>query len=251
MKTQERQAVILRYLQHRDFVYVSELMSVMKVSGATIRRDLNALEAQGKIIREYGKVVSRSEPAAMSEDFELGVQKKIIRCREEKRKIALYARQYVKDGDCLFLDSGTTPMLLYDFLRDLKITIVTNNLLLIEQVKPRDKARLIFSGGEFDPQHCTTTGVVYQNLVEQFQFDLCFIGVSGINLVRKQCTCTSLEAASVKKHAMANSRRSYVVADADKCHESGIICFAQFDEFDAIITNPMIQNVPEPIIFCE
>ena len=96
--------------------------------------------------------------------FELGVQKKIICCREEKRRIALTASRYVKDGDC---------------------------------------------------------------------------------------TCTSLEAAAIKKHAMANSRHAYVVADSGKCQESGIVCFAAFDEFDAIITNPMAQSVPKLIVFCD
>lgn len=251
MKTQARQAAILHYIQNRDSVDVSELILAMKVSGATIRRDLNALEAQGKIIREYGKVICRKEPATMSEDFELGVQKKKIRYPEEKRRIALYASRFVKDGDCLFLDSGTTPMFLYEFLRDRKVTIVTNNLLLVEQGKPRDKARLIFSGGEFDPQHCTANGVLYWNFIKQFQFDSCFIGVSGMNLERRQCSCTSLEAAAVKKHAMANSRHAYVVADEGKCAESGIICFAAFDEFDAIITTPMARAVPKPIVFCD
>ncbi len=94
----------------------------------------------------------------------MGVQKKIICCREEKRRIALTASRYVKDGDC---------------------------------------------------------------------------------------TCTSLEAAAIKKHAMANSRHAYVVADSGKCQESGIVCFAAFDEFDAIITNPMAQSVPKLIVFCD
>lgn len=77
MKTQVRQETILHYVQDRKFVYVQELMKAMNVSGATIRRDLNALEAQGKIIREYGKVACRKEPTTMSEASNWGYKRRL------------------------------------------------------------------------------------------------------------------------------------------------------------------------------
>lgn len=251
MKSAKRQDAILRYIQHQEFVYVEELISVMKVSGATIRRDLSVLEQQGKIIREYGKVRYRSEPASIKEASEPSVQKKKVLHQEEKRRIAFTASSYVKEGDCLFLDSGTTPAALYEFLRDKKITIVTNNLLLVQLAQGKDKARIIFGAGEFDSQHCTTNGVLFLDLLDTFQFDLCFIGVSGIDLTQKICTCTSLEVAAIKKHAMHNSQHRYVLSDASKCNETGIVSFAKFHEFDAIFMDPIQGEVPKPIVFCD
>ena len=45
--------------------------------------------------------------------------------------------------------------------------IVTNNLLLVSRIHPKDKASVLFGSGRFDVQHYTLTGTSYLEFLRQ------------------------------------------------------------------------------------
>ena len=55
----ERREEIIKYLEVHTSASVSELSSLLFVSPPTLRRDLDGLEKEGKVIRTHGGVVLR------------------------------------------------------------------------------------------------------------------------------------------------------------------------------------------------
>ena len=53
---------------------------------------------------------------------------------EAKEKIARYAAGLVRDGETIYLDAGSTPLLMVKYLKDRKIKIVTTNLMIFQEM---------------------------------------------------------------------------------------------------------------------
>ena len=58
MLTKTRQKEILKLLENRGSVTLQELKDHLNTSESTIRRDLNTLDAQGKLVKVFGGAVA-------------------------------------------------------------------------------------------------------------------------------------------------------------------------------------------------
>src|SRR5215469_16838573 len=99
----ERLQQIEHIIRERQHIRVAELSEILGVSEPTIRRDLQKLEAMGRVQREHGGAMVMEETAP-----ELPVMLRVAECAEEKRRIGQAAAQLVQDGETIFLGSGTT-----------------------------------------------------------------------------------------------------------------------------------------------
>ncbi|MGC4072723.1 MAG: DeoR/GlpR family DNA-binding transcription regulator [Nibricoccus sp.] len=116
----------LRTLIRQDgFIPVSDICRALKISEATARRDLAAIEESGHITRTYGGALADYNTAFAS----LGERAK--RARSAKALIARAAFERVPTGGTIFLDAGTTILALARLLarrRAQQLTVVTNSL---------------------------------------------------------------------------------------------------------------------------
>ena len=241
----KRRELIEELLLIQETVTVVELVDYLQVSTATIRRDLLIMEKEGLLIRMHGGIRRKEKGSRVSEIGELPARQKLDLRAAEKLRIARDAASFIQDGECIFIDSGTTPAYIYDFIRHKSILIVTNNLLLIGNIRSTDHARVILGAGDYNSQHHLVDGQLFLDVLMQFNFQHAFIGVSGYDCLSHTLTCTSLNASSIKKHAMRQSLHTYVVADSSKRKEKGIVTFAKTEEVTAILTTACgdIQDV--------
>ena len=123
MLTEERYAQILRILQEKKAVTVTELTACLHTSESTIRRDLNALHEQGKLNKVHGGATLLANSFTMQEE---DVQTKARLHIKEKERIARYAASIVNDHDFIYIDAGTTTEKMIDFLQKTRATFVTN-----------------------------------------------------------------------------------------------------------------------------
>ena len=122
----ERQRNILNLLSTKFETSVNKLADVMKVSYVTIRHDLNSLESDGFLGRVHGGTVLRNEDDIC---FRLGIN------YDNKLKIAKMASSYIKEGDTIFVESGSVNALLDRELTNIgKINIITSNVFIVQQV---------------------------------------------------------------------------------------------------------------------
>ena len=129
MLTQERYKNILDILSEREAATVGELAQLIGVSESTVRRDLNALDGEGRLRKVYGGATALNKIEGALED-EVNVRDMMMSA--EKEIIAEYAATLINNDDFIYIDSGTTTMHMMPYLEDKhNITIVTASIHVI------------------------------------------------------------------------------------------------------------------------
>src|SRR5471030_2034760 len=103
----QRDGEILRLLQSQGFVSFRQLCASLDASSATIRRDLERLEGQGRISRVRGgaRLTGEAGPERL-----VGAPFELNRARHsaEKAVIGRTAAQLCRPGEAVIIDGGTT-----------------------------------------------------------------------------------------------------------------------------------------------
>jgi DeoR/GlpR family transcriptional regulator of sugar metabolism len=226
--TATRQAEILRVLQESGEVSVDHLAMRFGVSLSTIRRDLNALSAEGLLrrVRGGGSVEADSIPFG---DV-------ATRFQPEKDRIAARAAQLVRDGDVVLIDIGTTTALLARHLRGKRITVLTSSLAVVDQLRDDDDIELIVLGGVVRKTYHSMVGILTEQALSQLRAHLCFMGTSGLRPDGYVMDSTGIEV-PVKKGMIASSERTVVLADGSKYPGAGLLSVCTADAVDVLVTN--------------
>ena len=96
MLTEERFAKILSILESMGSVTVQQLMTELDASESTIRRDLNALDANGQLTKVHGGAILKTMAYSTKDDNVVSRKEKN---RDAKNKIAKYAAEQIAPGD--------------------------------------------------------------------------------------------------------------------------------------------------------
>ena len=101
MLTEERFAKILSILESMGSVTVQQLMTELNASESTIRRDLNALDANGQLTKVHGGAILKTMAYSTKDDNVVSRKEKN---RDAKNKIAKYAAEQIAPGDFVYLE---------------------------------------------------------------------------------------------------------------------------------------------------
>lgn len=174
----ERAELIMQQLQLQSTVKVGELSQLLHVSVDTIRRDLKSMEQQGLIKYIHGG-------ACLPETLTpfLNFTGRQIVNSDLKREASRKALSFIKEGDVVALNSGTTNMILSQELVALnkEITVVTNNYAAINILLQSDAIHLIAIGGEMDSLERSTYGTTCEKEFSQYYPDIAFLSINAVN----------------------------------------------------------------------
>lgn len=229
MLTPERHQIILQLLKDKEVIKIQELVELTNTSESTIRRDLSQLEAQKFLKRIHGgasRLQGKLQEASMIEKSSKNLQ--------EKRSIARYAASLVEEGDCLYLDAGSTIKEMINYLPAKNIVVVTNGYMHVTELLNKGITTYLI-GGIVKQTTNAMIGRGALSSLDYYRFDKCFLGVNGIH-PDFGFTTPDQEEAVVKHKAIALSREAYVLADESKFTE---IAFAKIGNINEakIITN--------------
>lgn len=200
MLSKERMYRILNLLKEQTFVTVKQLMDEFDVSRSSIMRDLIELENLGLIKRERGGAVAKDVANLTLSSFnEAPVIDKESLHIEEKQRICKKAAQRIKDGDCIYIDSGTTPVYLLPHIIDKQIKIVTPSTYLIRKLPDSFKGDIFLLGGEFKKSYDMSYGSLTLEMIKQFNFDHAFFSTNGVNLENGEVYIFEFAIGAVKK----------------------------------------------------
>ncbi|MEE3664144.1 DNA-binding transcriptional regulator YciT [Brenneria sp. g21c3] len=165
-----RQQNIIQLVNERKSVSVSELAQISGVSEVTIRQDLNALERSSYLRRAHGYAVaieSDDVDARMQTNFQL------------KKSLADYAATLINDGDCVFIEGGSTNALLARNVAETKeVTIITVSHYIAHLLKDTD-CDVIALGGLYQKNSQSVVGPLTRSGIQQVHFHKAFIGIDG------------------------------------------------------------------------
>lgn len=221
----ERHDEIAALLVARGKVSIAQLSAKFGVSEQTIRRDLIVLEQRGLLRRTHGGAVGMKPP------MEEQVESRAVVHSEAKRLIADACLQEVRSGMAVYLDSGTSVAEIARGLRGhvQRLTVVTNSLTAAELVCDLPGITHVLLGGQLRRLSGSLTGPLALSNLEQFTFDVAFIGVSG--LTGDGVTVSDLGEAQLKRDVVARSRKVVLPLDASKF---GLTDFARVGDLDMI-----------------
>ena len=203
----------------------------MGVSGATVRRDLQSLHERKLLQRVRGGATLNSLTRA--EPF---FQDKESQNPEAKERLAARALEFIEDHDTLYLDGGSTLLMLARRLEAKKdLTIVTNSLMAaaVLMVMPH---RLILTGGEFRPLARTLTGPLTASVIQELHFNKAFMGTIGFTL-EDGMTTTDPGEAFTKEQAMRRANQVYLLADSSKLGVPSFARSGSLEEIDVLVTD--------------
>ncbi|HWO76664.1 MAG TPA: DeoR/GlpR family DNA-binding transcription regulator [Bacillus sp. (in: firmicutes)] len=236
MLTEERHRIILELLETKKIVRIQELVEVLSSSESTIRRDLSQLERKKKLKRVHGGASLLNQKKE-----ELSIDEKLTKNLEEKDRIAKYAATLIKDGDCIYLDAGTTINQMIPYISAHDLTVVTNGLTHLEQLLAKN-INTYLVGGCIKQKTRALIGHGAIDSLNKYRFDKIFLGVNGIH-VDYGYTTPDPEEAAVKATAINLGQNVFVLADHTKFHEVTFSKVADLEEA-TIITN---ETDPETI----
>ncbi len=237
MIASQRFEMIVQLVNEKGIVNTKELALLMEVTETTIRRDCEELENQGKLIRVHGGAKSVNPKTILSNEDEKDMRNR-TEYSEEKRKVCERAAAFVRDGDCIFLDGGTSVAPMVPYLRDKKIKIVTHNFLVAEAFREEKMAGELFMiGGKYNPVYNMSVGPVALRNLARFNFDLAFLGCVGMDLDRQITYTTEMDTMLIKEKAMEQSVKKHLLIDASKLNVRGFYNFVSSSVFDAVFCN--------------
>jgi len=238
MAMHNRKDLILEILRnHSRFVTVEQLSEKLFVSGATIRRDLSELERSKLIRRTRGgailmESISNETPMVLREG----------RNEMEKQIIAAIARDYVKDGMTIFLDSSST---VFTFARNLghlsNLTIITNNLKILWLLSEQKGVTLICAGGRLKERSMSFFGESTVQFISRLNADAAFVSTIGFTFENGSSEGSEDEC-FVKRAYIANSREKYLLADTTKLGKEFIYRTAPLSAYTRVITESREVN---------
>ena len=228
-KIDRRREEILRLLRAEGKVYISDLCHRFGTSPVTVRNDLDTLAGEGKLIRMTGGAVVLPEEQIK--------QANLIDRLELKKEIALRAAEEIRDGDTLFINSGTTAELFAQALCDKKdLKVVTNSLPIATELGAIPSFHVILLGGMINAHSQFTFGENAQEQIIRFGADVAVLSVDGVSEDGEITTCHA-EEAIIDRLMIQRASRVLILADAAKIGRTGFSLVCRRNETIEILTN--------------
>lgn len=230
MFAEERKAEILQLMESGKPVKVGDLSLRFEVSESTIRRDLQELENVGLIQRTHGGAIS------VQASFELSYQEKEIRFYEEKQKIAKAAAELVKDGETVFLDTGTTTLQIAFALRGKAITVATNSMDIAQVFSDDLQVEVIVLGGSLRKPIRSLVGFLTNEMLSRLHFDKVFLAANAVD-PELGVTTPNLIEAETKSHMVKAGNEVILVVDHSKLWEKAMCKICSLSEINLLLTD--------------
>ncbi|MDO4300433.1 MAG: DeoR/GlpR family DNA-binding transcription regulator [Clostridia bacterium] len=241
----ERKTEILKHLELKSVVKVSDLVRDIGVSTDTIRRDLKAMEKEG-LLRCIRGGACLSDKIEMFSNF---AGREIINI-ELKREAAKKAVKYINENDVIFLNSGTTNTILAQEIaeRAPQCTIVTNNIAVVSVIMAHPNIKVVVLGGNLDNLEKSVYGSVCEKELSTFCFDVSFLSVNSVN-TEMGYTDFRFNEIPIMQAAVKCSKKVVTVMDSSKFGRAAKKRIFGLEETDLLVTdNSDIQEEKKKLI---
>lgn len=233
MTKQKRWTKILEECKTQDSISVNELVNLLNVSPATVRRDLQEMEDL--------KMISIYHGGAKVDESQYVEPSMIIKSEsnsEKKKRIAIEAARHIHDNQMIYIDAGTSTYEMIKYINAKNITIVTPGIPHISLLSEKGINTIVL-GGIVRWSTQAITGKQALKQLEEYYFDACFIGTNAVHDRIGFTTSNEMEA-STKQLAISRSKTAYILADSSKFNKLCPVKFAQLS--DAIIISDEIHS---------
>jgi DeoR/GlpR family transcriptional regulator of sugar metabolism len=236
----ERQKYIMDKLSEEQKVSTIKLALDLNISEDTVRRDLNELNKKGHLEKVYGGAFPIIDKPANVFDI-------TILNEDKKNIVGKKALSLIADGQVIIMSGGTTNLAFSKIIpSSLKATIYTYSLPIAMQLSQHPNVELIFIGGKLQKNAMVTIGMDVVQALSKIKADICFMGVSSIN-VKLGLTEMGYEVSIVKKAMMKASDKIVSMVTSEKLNTKMPYVVCELNQLNTIITdldpkNPKLEE---------
>lgn len=235
----ERREAINQLIQSRGEIHINELGDLFPdVSSMTLRRDLEALERQGVIVRTRGGAKSL---AHLSMIKEAAYTQRQVANISSKMSIAEKAVSLVKEGSSIYIDSGTTCMFFAQRLIDQNLFVLTPapNIALELIKNPNIKVNL--TGGQLNRENLTLSGFSATEYVKSLNIDFAFMGAGAFS-VENGFSCGDYYEAELKRQIIRKAKTVIMMIDSSKMRSDLPYTFAKLNNIKFLVTDDQLSE---------
>lgn len=221
MLSEQRHRMILKILEEKKSVTVTELTKLLGISESTARRDIAALDKAGRLSKVFGGAVLLDQFYMSAEPT---VAQKAELRREEKKRIAKYAASLILPQDFVYLDAGTTTGYMLDCIEQSGASFVTNAVAHAQSLAAKG-VNVILVGGTLKGSTEAVVGAMAALTLKEYHFTKGFFGANGVSR-SAAFTTPDVNEALVKKTAINQCGQAYILCDHSKFHTVSSVTFA-------------------------
>lgn len=244
MHASQRDVEILRLLKSQGFVSFRELCGRLAASSATIRRDLERLEGEGRIARVRGgaRAVGGEPEHLVGAPFELNR----TRHAPEKAAIGRAAAALCRPGEAVIIDGGTTTFQMCPHLAGLELQVLTNSLHIIGELLPQSGTRLAAPGGQIFREQNIILSPFEDDGLARYHAARMFMGAAALGprgLMQADVVLIQAE-----QKLLARADQLIVLADSSKLRASASFVVCSLDEIDVLVTDAGITGAERAML---
>ncbi len=217
------------YILSHGSATMEELRDAFDVSMNTVRRDVAELLRAGNIQKVYGGVRSAAQSI---------VQAAYPKSGGAKQAICFEAARLVRDGDILFIDAGTTTVQIIEAIKDMRVTVITNNIQVMNKALEYENIRVIMLPGEAHRNTLSITGEDSAEYLSHMNTNIAFMAATGASMTGV-ANSSPLEYA-IKKAAVAHTERAVLLVAGSKFGITSLLVYASLDKFQTVVTDSRI-----------
>lgn len=246
MKKEQRLSQVLEIVHSKGSVAVEEVAIELEVSTATIRRDFDTLAKRQLVSRTHGGAVSTGNSIG------LPIKYKNAKADSVKQLIAQEAVKYVERYQVIGMNGGTTTTeVARAIATDMKfapldeqrpaLTVVTNAVNIASELTVRHQIKIMVTGGVARPQSYELTGPYAEEVLNQVNIDIAFLGVEALSPERGASAIHEDEA-RVNKQLATRAEQVIVVTDSSKFSRKAFANIVPLGDIDVVITDSGISS---------
>jgi len=236
--TLSRRSKIIELIDKKKVVSITEISKMFHVSEVSVRNDLTFLEKKGILMRTRGGAIAK-QPSI----FDLNLSQRLKSNYKQKQIIGKKAAEFIKDGNTVIMDSGSTVIEVAKNLSNKKdIKLITNSLPIAEIVADNRQIEVIITGGTLRPEMRSLIGNITEKTILNYRCDVAILGADGIDSEMGFYTNLENEASLVQTMIKA-SRKKIIVTDSSKFGNERFAKIADISDIDIIITDEGISPI--------
>lgn len=234
MFIEERHQEISEIIKTNGKITISEITEKYGISDESARRDLRLLEQQGICKRTHGgAIITRQIGFDKPSGFTC---KDISEVKTNYLEIAKKAVSMIQDNDVVFIMAATVGyFMVQNIPDDLHIRVVTNSIILAEELRTKKNISTILLGGEMNNK-----GNLYDSfaieMIKKLRFDKCFITSACVS-ANFGLSIQKSQAISFWNAVLDSSKAAVGLYPTEKIGFDSIVSICPVDRLNYLITD--------------
>lgn len=220
---------VLKYVNEKKHVTIQQMCQELSISPSTARRTVIQLEDEGKIGRFRGGAFS------LHADYKTLITTRQNLYADKKSKIAKTAAVFIEENSTVILLSGSTVGYICRYIKKMNITVITNSLIVLDELKSFPNIRLIVLGGLYNHDEAELGGIITNLSLGHLRADRLFMGCSGFD--EKHGFTNRNYSVELYRACIQACQDVCVLVDSSKYNQGGVSIAATPEQVKYLITD--------------